>query len=106
MSHKPGIRNFPPPLTICEPAGALTFLHGPMTTIRSCSITTVVPGCGGLPVASITVTRLMTSGPAQANGLMRIDTKTQSACSRFIDTLQAEHMMFHEFSVRRKTGEL
>src|SRR5580658_3853610 len=33
MSQRPGIRNFPRPSTICEPTGALTFVHGPMATI-------------------------------------------------------------------------
>src|SRR5580658_1843139 len=77
MSQRPGIRNFPRPSTMCEPAGALTEVDGPITAIRSCSITTVILGCAALPVASITVTRWMTSESAHAIGHSKVNRKTQ-----------------------------
>src|SRR5262245_50400656 len=61
MSHSPGIRYLPLPSTTCAPAGMASTPVGPRALIRAPQMRTVVSGWGGLPVASITVTPVMTS---------------------------------------------
>ena len=64
MSHRPGIRNLPVPSTISAPFGArMDFL---IRTICPWSTSTDIPGRAGAPVASMTVTFLMTRACAEA----------------------------------------
>src|SRR5438552_7439170 len=56
MSASPGMRNLPVASRIRAPRGIVVELDGPRVAIRRSAISSVIFGCGGEPVASITVT--------------------------------------------------
>src|SRR2546430_1659369 len=56
MSASPGMRNLPVASRIRAPRGIVVELDGPRVAIRWSAVSNVISGCGGEPVASITVT--------------------------------------------------